>query len=309
MQLIDTTNLIFKATGMTYGSTLSYRLATKITKFNKVDWTGLVFAFKDGGINLVNQQDVFDFITVTDETLLRITDLTFDAIGLTATIAGDPLEPATTLDINTDLVPVVLDYKDFLGGNIYFGKDVEVTFTGLTNLANNLSPDYFEVTGENTARFVGNTAVYKAYYSISDNYLFIEPLPDVIYPEALWVCGTGLGRPSSPYETTTSWNWNSPYDYIPCREVSDGIYEFTAYMKNTPDGKGYGTLDFKFFHKRGWWDGHEVNASEYTVGDPLLGLWVEGKLGNVNGGTAVYEGVYRVTIDMNAKTITPEKLN
>ena len=308
MQLTDTANMIFRATGMAHGSTLRYRLATKINKFSKVDWSGLVLGLKDGAINFVTPDD--DYIEVSDPTLLSITTLTFDAYNLTSTIAGKLLEPVTTLDINADLSPMVMASEDFLGGNVYFGKDVEVTFTGLTNLANSLAPDYFEITGENTARFLGNTAVYKAYYYVGGNYLYVEPQPDVIYPEALWVCGTGLGRPSAPYETTTSWNWNSPFDYVPCRLVSEGVYQFTAYMKNQPDGNGYGTLDFKYFFKRGWWDAeHEINASEYTVGEPLYGLWEEGKYGNVNGMTTPFEGVYQVTLDINNKTLTSVKLN
>jgi hypothetical protein len=308
MALIDTANLIFKSTGMSYGSAIKFRLATKIDKFNKIDWSGLVFGVKDGQINLITSKD--DFIEISDPTLISITTLTFDAIALTTAIEGKLLEPVTTLDINADLAPMKMAGKDFMGGNIYFGKDVEVTFTGLTNLANNLAPDYFEITGANTAKFLGNTAVYKAYYFVEGNYLYIEPQPDVIYPEALWVCGTGLGRPSAPYATTTSWNWNSPFDYIPCRLVSEGIYQFTAYMKNTPDGFGYGTLDFKYFFKRGWWDAdHEINGSLYSVGEPLYGLWVEGKYGNINGGETAFEGVYRVTLDMNNKTLTSVKLN
>ncbi len=127
----------------------------------------------------------------------------------------------------------------------------------------------------------------------------------------MWICGTGFGRPSSPYETTSSWNWNTPFDYAPCRLVSTGVYQLTIYGKNHGSIRyGFGTLDFKFFFKRGWWDAaHEINASTYTVGTPLFGLDVEGNTGNVNGMTAPFEGVYRITLDQNAKTITPVKIN
>lgn len=307
LEIIDTANLIFRSTGMDYGSSITYRLATKINKFGKPDWSGLVFGFENGGIDFVTGPTDDNSITIGDETLLSITDFTFDAIQLTASIAGKPLEPATTLDVNIDLEPKVIALKNFMTGNIYFGKDVEVTFAGVTNLANSLSPDYFEVTGENTAKFIGNTAVYTVYFYIDGNYLYVDPLIETVFPGALWVNGTGLGRPSTPYVTTSSWNWNTPFDYVPCRLVSPGVYQFTAYMKNTPDGSGYGTVDFKFFHQRMW--GDEVNASEYTVVEPLYGLSDEGKVGNVNGMTTPFEGVYRVTIDVNAKTITPVKLN
>lgn len=307
LELIDTANLIFRGTGMDYGSSLTYRLATKITKFGKPDWSGLVFGFEAGGIDLVSAPTEENFITISDASLLSITEFTFDAIQLTAIIAGKALEPATTLDVNTDLDPMVMADKNFMTGKVYFGKDVEVTFAGVANLANSLSPDYFEVTGGNTAIFIGNTDVYTVYYYIDGNYLYVEPLAETVYPDALWVNGTGIGRPSTPYATTSRWDWNTPFDYVPCRLVTPGVYQFTAYMKNEPDGAGYGTLDFKFFHQKTW--GGEVNASEYTVGEPLFGLAVEGKNGNVNGMTTAFEGVYQVTIDVNAKTITPVKLN
>ncbi|MDO9154412.1 MAG: hypothetical protein Q7U47_12055, partial [Paludibacter sp.] len=91
--------------------------------------------------------------------------------------------------------------------------------------------------------------------------------------------------------------------------VSPGIYQATMYCKNEPNtGTGkYGRLDFKYFHKRGWWDGHEEWASGYTVTAPFLGP-IETN-GNVNVlSAAVVEGVYRFTLNQNNKTITAVKL-
>lgn len=307
LDLIDSTNLIYYTKGMDFSTTVSYYLATKVTKFKKVDWTGLVFGKVGNGIGLISERD--DSLTSTDATLVGISELTFDALKFEVKVGGKLLEPVTTLDINADLAPITLNSTNFLGGSFYFGKDVEVTFTGLSNLSNNVAPDYFEVTGTNTAKFLGPTGVYKAYYLIESNYLYIEPLSTVIYPDALWICGTGFGRPSTPYATTASWNWRSPTDYAPCRLVTAGVYQVTIYVKNEDDGKGFGTLDFKFFHKQGWWDGHEEDASTYTVQTPIYGLNSPGKMGNCNGMTTPFEGVYRFTIDVNAKTITSEKLN
>lgn len=309
LDLIDAENLIYYAEGMDFGNSVTYRLATKLDKFKKVDWTGMVFGKVGDGIGLIDQSG--DPISVTDETLVGISKLTFDAIKFTAVVGGKLLEPITTLDINYDLAPLVMASKNFMGGNIYFGKDVEVTFTGLNNLANSLPPDYFEITGEYTAKFLGNTAIYKAYYYINGNYLYVEPQPDVIYPEALWICGTGFGRPSAPYGTTSSWNWNTPFDYAPCRLVSPGIYQATIYGKNSdPDGNGYGSLDFKFFFKRGWWDAaHEIDAAQYTLTAPFFGRTDTGNTGNVNAGVTDFEGVFKITLNQNTKTITLDKIN
>jgi hypothetical protein len=225
-------------------------------------------------------------------------------------VGGKLLEPVTTLDINTDLAPLVMSGKDFLGGNIYFGEGVEVTFTGLADLHKSLPPDYFEITGANTATFLGKDAIYKAYYYKDGAYLYVEPQPDVIFPDALWICGTGFGRPSAPYEVTSSWNWNSPFDYAPARLVSDGVYQVTIYGLNTDGGSGFGTLDFKFFYKRGWWDAaHEVDAAQYTVTPPFSGRTDTGNTGNLNAGTGALEGVFKITLDMNAKTINIETIN
>jgi hypothetical protein len=307
--LTDTANLIYYVEGMQFGNTITYRLATKVDKFFKVDWSGLVFGKVGDGIGLIDQSG--DPLTSTDATLVGISNITFDALSFTVTVGGKLLEPVTTLDINADLVPMVMASKNFMGGNVYFGKDIEVTFTNITNLTNSLPPDYFEITGETTAKFIGPTAIYKAYYYIDGAYLYVEPQPDVIYPEALWVCGTGFGRPSAPYETTSSWNWNTPFDYAPCRLVSTGVYQLTIYGNNSdPEADGYGTLDFKFFFKRGWWDvAHEIDAAQYTLTPPFFGRTDPYNTGNVNGGSTSFDGVFRITLNMNDKTITLVKIN
>ena len=118
----------------------------------------------------------------------------------------------------------------------------------------------------------------KPIITLTEIILYVEPQPDVIFPEALWICGTGFGRPSAPYEVTSSWNWNTPFDYAPARLVSDGVYQVTIYGQNTDGGSGFGTLDFKFFYKRGWWDAaHEIDAAQYTVTAPFFGRTDDGK--------------------------------
>ncbi len=309
LTLSDTANLIYYAEGLQYGNTITYRLATKVDKFFKVDWSGLVFGKAGDGIGLIDQSG--EPLTSTDATLVGISNFTFDALNFTVEIGGKLLEPVTTLDINADLVAMVMASENFMGGNVYFGQNVEVTFTNITNLTNSLPPDYFEVTGANTAKFIGPTAIYKAYYYIDGAYLYVEPQPDVIYPEAMWICGTGFGRPSAPYEITSSWNWNTPFDYAPCRLVSTGVYQLTIYGNNAdPEVDGYGTLDFKFFFKRGWWDvEHEIDAAQYTLTSPFFGRTDPYNTGNVNGGPTSFEGVFRITLNMNDKTINLEKIN
>jgi len=312
LTLVNADSLIYKATGLSLSTSFNYKIATKINAFKRVDWTGLVFGKVGDGIGLIDQTG--ESINATDGTLVGISIFTFNALQFKVKIGGKLLEPVKTLDIIADLPanPATLSNPaDFRGGNVYFGENVEVAFSGITgDLANSISPDYFEITGPNTAKFLGKTGLYKAYYLTTANYLYIDPQPEMLYPEVLWVCGTGFGRPSAPYVSTGSWNWNNPLDYYPCRQVSAGVYQVTMYCKNTPSTNTniYGGLDFKFFHKRGWWDGHETWVNDYAVQAPFLGPADVG--GNVKVLSAsVVEGVYKFTLNTNNKTLTYQKLN
>ncbi len=308
LDLVDPENYIFHANGLSFGNSVSYLLATKVDKFKRVDWTGMVFGDLGEGIQLV---DSSAFIMNSDPSLVGISDFTFDAYNFTTEVGGKLLVPVTSLDIDADLSPEVLASENFRTGNVYFGTGQEVTFTGLGDLATSLPPDYFDVTGDSTAVFLGDSAIYKAKYYIAEDYLYVEPQPDVVYPDAMWICGTGFGKPAPPYEVTSSWNWNTPFDYAPCRRLSEGKYQVTIYGKNDDtDGNGFGSLDFKFFFQRNWGTPEqEIDASGYTVTDPFFGRTDEGNTGNINGGPTAFEGVFRITLDQNTKTIKIEKLN
>jgi hypothetical protein len=311
--LTDSENLIYSVSGIEFPNKFSCYVASKKTAFGRVDWSGVVFGTKSGEITLVEQGE--DPILVEDESLVNISSCTFDAINFRLDVAGKPFEPLTFLDVNVDLTlsPSSLlgsDAKQFRGATLYFGQDVEVSFTGIANLSNGLAPDYFEITGENKAKFLGETGMYKAYYHIAGDYLYIEPMPTVEFPDALWICGMGMGRPSQPYAITTSWNWNTPLDYVPCRKISNGVYQATVYLENedNTEGTGFGTCNFKFFHYRGWDHGEESSIA-YTIGSPLKSSAEAGNVGNWRGSDVPFKGVYRITLDVNAKTTEIVKID
>lgn len=311
--LTDADNLIYSVSGIEFPNTFSCYVATKKTAFGRVDWSGIVFGMKNGEITIIQQGG--DPIAIKDESLVNITSCTFDAINFKLDVAGKLLEPVTALDVNADLAASPSSLlgsaaSQFRGATVYFGKDVEVTFAGISNFSNGLAPDYFEITGTNKAKFLGETGMYKAYYHVSGDYLYIEPMPTVAFPDALWICGAGIGRPSQPYAITTSWNWNTPLDYVPCRKISTGVYQATVYLENEDNGEGtgFGTCNFKFFHYRGWDHGEESSVG-YAVEAPLKSSSEAGNIGNWRGSDAPFKGVYRITLDMNAKTTKIVKIN
>jgi len=311
MTLTDPVNLIYHLTGLTYGTTISFRIASKVkTGFNKEDYTGLVWGKVGDAIGLINSTG-FSF-SITDATLVGISEFTFDALKFTATVGGKLLLPVTTLDMNIDLVqnpPSLKEPTGYRGNNVYFGENVEVTFTGITGaLANSISPDYFQVTGTNTAKFLGKTGLYKAYYLVAGDYLYIEPQPTAVYPDVLWICGAGFGRPQgTPALTTTPWNWNNPMEYAPCRLIAAGIYQVTVYAINTVGTDGFGTFNFKFYDQQGW-SGAEETSTNYTVSLPLVSRSDVGNVGNVSGSTTPFEGIYQITLNQNDKTIKTVKI-
>jgi hypothetical protein len=306
LTLTDATNLIYKVTGLLYTNSFSFKIATKLDKFKRIDWTGKVFGKVGDGIGFVDQNGLS--LTANDPTLVSVSEFTFDALKFTTKVGGKLLEPVLTLDVNADLPAIVLSSKNFRGGNIYFGENVEVTFSGITtDLANSISPDYFQITGPNKAKFLGKTGLYKAYFLIEANYLYIEPQPETVSPNVLWICGNGFGRPSTPYTATSSWNWNSPLDYAPCRPVSPGVYQVTVYAKNELGTDGYGTFNFKFFGQRGW-DGSEETSTNYTVSLPLVARTETGNVGNTSGSPTPFEGIYQITLNQNDKTIKTIKI-
>jgi len=321
LSLTDAANLLYSSTSLTFGNNINYKIATKVKGgFNAIDWTGMVFGVVDAATGKIGLVDINGLsINSTDGTLIGISSFTFDALHFTTKVGGKLLEPVKTLDINLDLPAITLNAVAFRGGNVFFGDGLEVTFTGMTDLAKNISPDYFEVTGANTAIFHGKSGLYKAYYLISTGYLYIEPLPNTVYPDCMWICGLGFGRPQSPFVATSSWNWNGPLDYAPCALISAGVYQVTVYVNNeiVTDAAslllGLGTLNFKFFHQRNWAatgleQTEEEWSTKYTVQAPLMAIDVDSNHGNTIGNGTVFSGIYRITLNKNDMTIKIAKM-
>jgi len=314
LTLTDPKNYIYSADNLTFGNDVAFLLPTIVTRFNRVDWTGLVFGDVNGSLGIVQQGG--DSIKISDASLVGIKSVKLDLFNFTVTATGDPMTPATSIDVGTfsDKTIASTDYLNVTTPDtwkitqLYLGKDVEITFAGIGNLANGLTPDFFEVTGENTAKFLGETGVYTLYYLPSADYLYMEQ-PNATFPDVMWFDGVGFGRPATPYAKTSSWNWNSPLEYAFCRKVSPGVFQVTIYVNHEinddpNDGWRY-AFNAKFFWQRGWGSNGvgEVDARQYTISTDLLYAPTTQDQGNFSGmpGLAAAPGVYRFTIDTNAK--------
>jgi hypothetical protein len=313
----DPENYIYSVQNLSFKNEIGFYLSEKISRFGNVDWTGKVFGKVNGELRLI--QEGGDAYTLKDLTLIGFNAVTLDLLNFTVTGEGEKLVPITQMDV-TAFETVQLTSTDHLNvatkeswgkSQLYFGKDSEITIAGMTNLANSLSPDFFEVTGTNTVKFLGETGVYTVYYLPSAGFVFLEQ-PDAVYPDGLWFDGVGYGRPQTPYQKTSSWNWNSPLEYIFCRKISPGVFQITLYVnheENTLEEAWRYQFSAKFFHQRGW--GDEVDARIYTIASSLLYAPTDADQGNFVGTSALTTaaGVYRFTIDTNSKSVKFEKMN
>lgn len=319
LNLVDPDKHIYMAENLTLANSLTFRLATKVRSGNRIDWTGMAFGMPDGQFGIIDSADDPQF-TLVDPTIYGFNKITVDLLNFTITGEGRKLEPATLLDLSA-FAPVQLSSTNHLNETVlrnwqkletYVGKNVEIEFSGFGDISQKLTPDFFEVTAGNKAKFLGETGIYIFYYLPEANFMYVEQ-PNAKYPDVLWLDGVGAGRPVAPFKKTTSWNWNSPEEYVFCRKVTDGIYQATIYAEHLIDEAAEEpwrhTFSMKFFHQRGW--GGEEDARTYTLSTDLLFAPTAADLGNFVG-TANFNGnagVYRFTINTTAKSMSFVKLN
>ena len=324
LKLTDPANYIYSADNLTFGNEITFLLPTLVTRFNRVDWEGLVFGDVNGELGIVQQGG--DSIKISDPTIVGIKSVKLDLFNFTVTAIGDPMLPATEINVGSFPVRSIsstnhlndrTDEEWKVSTPIYLGQDVEIIFSGINNLSQGLTPDFFEVTGANTAKFLGETGVYTLYYWPSADYLFVEQ-PAAKFPDALWLCGVGFGCPSAPYAKTSSWNWNSPLEYVFCRKVSPGVFQATIYVEHeideSPENGWRYAFNSKFFYQRGWGDDgteREVDGRQYTISTNLLYAPTDKDLGNFSGTASLVSapGVYRFTINTTTQQVDFVKIN
>lgn len=329
MLLTDSANHIYTASGLSLTNDITFRLATKINRFKKIDWANtdnLIFGWINGGINLVDvtidgstTTVTGDVIHLAEPTLVGFKTITLDLYNFTVKGEGDKLMPATSLN-TANLTTVQLTSVDHMNTAIkedwksmkmYLGKNTEMTISGVSDVGNCMDPTFFEVTGTNTVKFLGETGIYTVYYLPRLDYVFVEQ-PDAVYPNALWLVGVGSGPARTPAIKTSSWNWNSPLEYHFCRKVSEGIFESVFYALHEVDATAAEpwrlTFGVKFMQQRGW--GNEISSQDYAMPNSYLYSPSPNDKGNFNGTAdfAGLPGIYRFTLNVNTKTTSFVKI-
>lgn len=312
----------FVAYDLGYPKSIECLLAVVGTKFGRVDWKQPVLGMLNDKLSLITEEQFTageaSSIVLANDNLESIDTITFDPLTFELYFSGKVAQPVSALDVNADLAEV--EGKTYRHAKIFFDPALEVTISGVTTMATAYNLDYMEIKEGNVVKFLGEKGMYEVYYLPEEDYIVVEPLKDAIYPNVMWMTGVGFGLPVAAPKVQGGWGFDNLGQYIACRTVAPKVYQFTAYLKNgvNADFETYGSLNFKFFHQKGW--GGEEKGSDYEqIGLNIKGVGPEG-LTKVNGDTGAeagnwiantqeeFEGIYRITLDQNKMTTTYEEI-
>ena len=311
----------FVAENLGYPKSIECLLAVEGTKFGRINWAKPVLGMLNGKLSLITEEQ-FNAgeatpIQLANDNIESIDTIHFNPLTFELYFSGKVAQPVSALDVNVDLAEVA--GKTYRYAKIFFDPAIEVTVSGVANMATAYNLDYMEVANGNVVKFLGEKGMYEVYYLPAEDYIVVEPLKDAVYPNVMWMTGVGFGLPVAEPKTQGGWGFDNLGQYIACRTVAPKVYQFTAYLKNgvNADFETYGSLNFKFFHQKGW-GGEEVGGNYEQIGLPIQGVGPEGII-KINGDVAEagnwiaatqeeFEGIYRITLDQNKFTTTYEKI-
>ncbi len=282
---------------MIKSNSVRYRIAEKLTADNQIDFSGLVWGYKGGTIQLVDETG--DYITTTASDADYITQIVFDNFKFATTLVGSKLN-------SNDLSPdnfgdVTVSGEAFKKLSRTFEKNQEVTlFDELASTDVVYNMDYFERTADDKVKFIGDAGTYDLYYSATRKIMVVDP-KDRAYPSILLVAGEGLGYPSKVKpEAHSAWDFNAPLQPIVFRKVATDTYQGTVYFDAAK-------ANFKPFENKDW--GNEKKSTDFTM--PAL-IAKDTDLGKTDGNwyasTTAVSGNYKITINLSTKVVTAEKV-
>lgn len=282
---------------MIKSNNIRYRVAEKITSENQIDFSGHVWGYMGGAIQVVDETG--DYITTTNTSVDYVTEVVFDNYYFETTLLGDKLNPNDITLENFEEVTV--GSEKFMKLSRTIEKNQTMTMFGdLASFDIVYSMDYFERLSEDQVKFIGETGTYTLYYSDTRKNMIIDPAARS-YPDVLLAAGEGLGYPSKVKpEAHTSWNFGAPLEAVVFRKISENIYQATVYFDATK-------ANFKPFENDGW--GNEKKSTDFTMPSIIAKDTDLGKSdGNWYAATGATSGNYKITINLSTNVVTAESV-
>ncbi len=284
----------YKSPALNLKNSIRYKIAEKITADNQIDFSGDVWGFKNGMIQLVDETG--DYITTSEPMKKSTEGIIFDTYAFETILLGQDLENINTLNLDI-FEDITVDGEAFKEGSFYIEKNKELTLEGVLKDAL-FNMEYFERIATDKVKYLGETGPIVLDYSVNRKYVLVQEV-DPVYPSVLLACGEGLGYPSKVKEEATSgWGFDRVKQFILFKKVGDNTYQATVYFDVTK-------ANFKFFENKGW--GNEKRSTDYTM--PAL-IAKDTDLakndGNWYAKPDAVSGNYRLTINLSSKVVTAE---
>lgn len=272
-----------------------FKIASRVSG-SEIDYSGLVWGSIGGETGIV-YTDVSDPISVDIPYGDIPESYSINVYSFAVSFALAPLK------ISRDDFSVS-EYPGYLSAEVVLTNSNDVVFEGFPASAQDIiDRSFFSSVSGNQVKFMGQSGKYSLLYNETNGFIYIEN-KDMRYPDAMWVCGAGLGFAQKPYKKTIEWNWNKPSDYVFMNKVSDDVFEAIVFVDS-----GFG---FKFFRKRGWGTEDEELSQNYTLfPDGVMAVGNNGwdDTGDcVEGPAFEGPGVYILRISLKDKIMSLERL-
>ncbi|PRY96628.1 DUF5125 domain-containing protein [Marinilabilia salmonicolor] len=183
-------------------------------------------------------------------------------------------------------------------------KEQVIEVDGIANLDEWwIDEDFFANNGDGTLTFKAISGKYRVIANFTHEYFVVEAMSgnDLATLQsdgsgALWIIGDGIGKPS--LDNQVGWNTDKALCMAP---ISEKVYRVTVVGGESIDAN---SINFKFFHQKGW-GGEYTNAALSTTSDIVLVGDGEngrdpGNLGLVEGVTLTQGATYVFEVDITA---------
>lgn len=285
---------LYEIDDLAFTNSITYKVATRLTGENEIDYSGYVWGLEGDEIALVEDETGGD-ITSTDASLRRINSIIFDTYYFTASITGTATDESGLY--SSDFGNTTVSGEAFITSarTLTNGRGLKL-YEDFVDDEIVFNVDYFTRISSDSVVFTGETGNYNLYYSPTRKFMLVNPVSQS-FPSLLYACGMGLGYPSKVQPAaTTSWGFDNVLQCIIFKQVDDNTYQGTVYFDASQ-------ANFKFFESTGW--ANEKLSDDYTLPDIIESATAHGATdGNWYAAGNAVSGNYRITINLSTKEVT-----
>lgn len=214
----------FKTTAPLSALGSSFKITTKLTSTNEIDYSGIVWGSSGNNLVVVNE-DWEPSIDTPNSEGHGIKSITFDMYSF-------KLKKLVDYAVTFDLETMTVSPKggiDYLYKNAMMVQDCEVKFENFDRSPSAIvRPDLFTDFQDNTARFVGASRIWRAFYNRDKGFFYFHTNNNEA--DLLWLTGIGGGFPLPPYTATFDWFGTEPHGYFSFLRTGVDTFSIVLYL-------------------------------------------------------------------------------